>query len=142
MDAVLSLLKFDTATLPPTLCRGGGGGGGRWTAAAVRGEEKKDYCILGGRLTMMTTTMTTTTTAGRPLEHAIALRWPMFAGTMARSGACWRRITSDLSHQRYTSPGNGWRGSRGSASTRGCGAIETQGGIAWDFCLCHCRHRR
>jgi hypothetical protein len=136
MVAVLSLLKFDTAALPPTLCWGGGGGGGGWTAAAVRGEEKKDGGILGGRLKTMMTTRTTMT-AGRPLELVVAVRWPTSVGTMAQSarlGACWRRITSDLSRQQYASPGNGWRGLRGSALMRGCGAIGTRGGIAWDFC--------
>jgi hypothetical protein len=88
----------------------------------------------------MTTTTTMTTMAGRPLECVVTVRWLTSAGTTARSGACWRCITSDLSCQRYVSPGNGRRGSRGSVSMRGCGAIGTQGGIAWDVRRCRCCH--
>ncbi len=108
---------------------------------AVRGEEKKDGGVLGGGLTTMTTmTKTTTPMAGHPLECIVAIRWPTSAGTTAQSGACWRRITSDSSRQRYASPGTGRRGLRGSASMRGWGTIGTQGGIAWDFCRCRCCH--
>jgi hypothetical protein len=74
-------------------------------AAAVRGEEKKDGSILGGRLA--TTATTRAMVVGCPLERVVAVRWPTSAGTTARLGACWRRITGDSSHWQCASPGNG-----------------------------------